>query len=205
MTTIKLGSRGSDVAELQRRLGLNADGIFGPVTLKAVKKFQSEHGLEPDGVVGPLTWRMIEGGNTTSLKKSKRHINEIIVHCSATVEGKNYTVEQIRQWHLQRGFNDIGYHYVIYLDGTLHDGRDVDKTGAHCTGHNAHSIGICYIGGLDSNQNPKDTRTVEQKRTMIKLIRDLKTMYPKAVVHGHRDFATKACPCFDAYKEYYRI
>ena len=100
-----------------------------------------------------------------------RSIDKIIVHCSATREGQHVTVQQIRQWHLQRNFADIGYHYVIYLDGTVHKGRPLEKAGAHCKGYNAHSIGICYIGGLDRQGKPKDTRTAAQKAALLSLIR----------------------------------
>ena len=132
-----------------------------------------------------------------------RIINEIIIHCSATPEGKDYTVEQIRQWHKQRGFSDIGYHYVIYRDGSIHSGRPIERIGAHCLKHNAHSIGICYIGGVSKDgKTPKDTRTDSQKESLIKLIKELKAKYPKATVHGHREYANKACPCFDAKNEY---
>ena len=135
-----------------------------------------------------------------------RKINEIIVHCSATPEGKDYSVDTIRQWHLQRGFSDIGYHYVIYRDGSIHTGRDESVIGAHCTGHNTNSIGVCYIGGCASDgKTPKDTRTTEQKQSLVKLLKELKTKYPKASIHGHRDFANKACPSFDATKEYSSI
>lgn len=132
-----------------------------------------------------------------------RIINEIIIHCSATPEGKDYTVEQIRQWHKQRGFSDIGYHYVIYRDGSIHSGRPIERIGAHCLKHNAHSIGVCYIGGVAKDgKTPKDTRTDAQKESLIKLIKELKAKYPKATVHGHREYANKACPCFDAKSEY---
>lgn len=132
-----------------------------------------------------------------------RIINEIIIHCSATSEGKDYTVEQIRQWHKQRGFSDIGYHYVIYRDGSIHSGRPIERIGAHCLKHNAHSIGVCYIGGVAKDgKTPKDTRTDAQKESLIKLIKELKAKYPKATVHGHREYANKACPCFDAKSEY---
>ena len=132
-----------------------------------------------------------------------RIINEIIIHCSATPEGKDYTVEQIRQWHKQRGFSDIGYHYVIYRDGSIHSGRPIERIGAHCLKHNAHSVGICYIGGVSKDgKTPKDTRTDAQKESLIKLIKELKAKYPKATVHGHREYANKACPCFDAKSEY---
>ena len=132
-----------------------------------------------------------------------RNINKIIVHCSATPEGKAFSVADIRRWHLQRGFSDIGYHFVIYLDGSVHVGRPLAKAGAHCKGYNAHSVGICYIGGLASDgKTPKDTRTDTQKASLVKLITELRQQFPNASVHGHREFANKACPCFDAHKEY---
>ena len=134
-----------------------------------------------------------------------RSIDKIIVHCSATREGQHVTVQQIRQWHLQRNFADIGYHYVIYLDGTVHKGRPLEKAGAHCKGHNAYSIGICYVGGLDRQGKPKDTRTAAQKAALLSLIRELRQRFPRASVHGHREFANKACPCFDAKKEYSQV
>ena len=134
-----------------------------------------------------------------------RTIDKIIVHCSATREGQHVTVQQIRQWHLQRNFADIGYHYVIYLDGTVHKGRPLEKAGAHCKGYNAHSIGICYVGGLDRQGKPKDTRTAAQKAALLTLIRELRQRFPRATVHGHREFANKACPCFDAKKEYSQV
>ena len=127
-----------------------------------------------------------------------RAINEIIIHCSATPAGRDCTVSQIRRWHLQRGFRDIGYHYVIYLDGSIHGGRPVSEVGAHCKGHNAHSVGVCYVGGLsDDGRTPKDTRTPEQKKSLGNLIRRLHELYPSATLHGHREFAARDCPCFD--------
>lgn len=132
-----------------------------------------------------------------------RRIKEIIIHCSATPEGKDYTVSDIDKWHKARGFRCIGYHYVIYRDGSIHTGRTIDKIGAHCKGHNSYSIGICYIGGLDSSgKRPKDTRTPEQKASLLALLKDLKTKFPDARIYGHRSFANKACPSFDATKEY---
>ena len=132
-----------------------------------------------------------------------RNINKIIIHCSATPEGKNFTVKQIDACHRQRGFNGIGYHFVIYLDGSIHVGRALAKAGAHCKGYNAHSIGVCYIGGVASDgKTPKDTRTDAQKASLVKLITELRQQFPNASVHGHREFANKACPCFDARKEY---
>ena len=135
-----------------------------------------------------------------------RKITDIIVHCSATPEGKSFTVADIDRWHRQRGFAQIGYHYVIYLDGSVHKGRPIELVGAHCQGHNAYSIGICYIGGLATdNKTPKDTRTTEQKQAMLNLLKELRAKFPAAKIHGHRDFAAKACPSFDATKEYAHI
>lgn len=131
-----------------------------------------------------------------------RPINKIILHCSATKEGKNFTVKDIDEWHRQRGFKCIGYHFVIYLDGTVHKGRDESEVGAHCSGHNSFSIGICYIGGLDANGKPKDTRTDKQKAAIKSLVAELKLKYPDATIHGHNEFANKACPCFDVKKEF---
>lgn len=135
-----------------------------------------------------------------------RNINKIIVHCSATPEGKDFTVKDIDTWHRQRGFKCIGYHYVVYRDGSYHRGRQDAEIGAHCTGQNANSIGICYIGGCAKDgRTPKDTRTDAQKKTLITLLRTLKSRYPKATIHGHREFANKACPSFDAKTEYKNI
>ena len=131
-----------------------------------------------------------------------RKIDKIILHCAATKEGQHFTVEDIDRWHKQRGFNKIGYHFVIYLDGSVHKGRDIAEIGAHCIGQNANSIGICYIGGLDANGKPKDTRTDAQKNALKKLVNDLLVKYPSATVHGHNEFANKACPCFDVKKEF---
>lgn len=203
METIKIGSRGEAVKILQKALHLVEDGIFGPLTEEAVIDFQKEHGLVLDGIVGDRTWEALGITSASSIvKKSKRSINLIVVHCSATYEGKDYTVAEIRKWHLKRGFSDIGYHYVIYRDGSIHEGRNVDKAGAHTAGYNTHSIGICYIGGLDKNGKAKDTRTKEQKASMLKLLKELRAIYPKATIHGHYEYAKKSCPCFNAKDEY---
>lgn len=205
MTILKKGSKGQAVRDLQRLLSLYPDGIFGELTEERVKTFQAENNLTVDGKVGPATMtKLLSQINT--LRKSKRSINEIIIHCSATQEGKNFTTDDIKRWHKQRGYSDIGYHYVIYIDGTVHNGRDVDISGAHCVNHNSHSIGICYVGGCEKDgKTPKDTRTEAQKDSMLKLLLELRQLYPKAKIHGHRDFANKACPSFDATKEYGNI
>ncbi len=205
METIKKGSQGAAVKQLQSALHLAQDGIFGRITDEAVRDFQRKNGLKADGIVSDATWAKLLG-NIDKLKTSSRSINEIIVHCSATREGRDYTVADITKWHKQRGFNDIGYHYVIYRDGSLHNGRDVNLVGAHCTNHNAHSIGVCYIGGCKTDgTSPKDTRTDAQKAALLSLLKDLRKKYPFAKIHGHRDFANKACPSFDATKEYKNI
>ena len=202
---LKKSSRGEDVKAVQRALHCYPDGIFGEITEEAVKDWQELHGLGVDGIVGRLTWDSLFPSSTTSatnLKKSKRSINMIIVHCTATIEGKEYSVAEVRKWHLKRGFSDIGYHYLVGLDGRVHEGRNVNISGAHTAGYNAHSIGVCYVGGLDKDGKAKDTRTPAQKAALKRLLTDLKKMYPHASIHGHREFANKACPCFDARAEY---
>lgn len=129
-----------------------------------------------------------------------RTIDKIIIHCSDTPEGRAVTVDEIRRWHKERGFSDIGYHYVIMLDGSVCNGRPLGQAGAHCKGQNAHSIGICYVGGCDRNRRPKDTRTPEQRTALTQLCRQLLRQFPKATIHGHNEFANKACPCFDVQK-----
>ena len=134
-----------------------------------------------------------------------RKIEEIIIHCSATTEGREVTVEEIDKWHRERGFKCIGYHYVIYLDGSIHKGRDESMQGAHCSMHNAKSIGICYIGGCEQvgkKLKSKDTRTPEQKAALIELLHELAEKYPDATLHGHNEFASKDCPCFNVQEEY---
>lgn len=146
-----------------------------------------------------------------------RTINEIIVHCSATPEGRDYSAKDIDRWHRARGWSKIGYHYVIRLNGDVEIGRTLAEIGAHCQGRNAHSIGVCYIGGLAADgKTPKDTRTMAQKQALLKLLRSLKKQFPEAHILGHRDTSpdlnhngkvdkaewVKACPSFDAEIEY---
>lgn len=132
-----------------------------------------------------------------------REIKEIIIHCSATPEGKDFRASDIDKWHKSRGWQCIGYHYVVCLDGTIELGRAEEKVGAHTSGHNSNSIGVCYIGGVASDgKTPKDTRTTLQKLSLQSLIRRLRDKYPHAVVFGHNEVANKACPCFNARKEY---
>ena len=201
---LKKGSRGNDVKTLQRILHLYEDGIFGAMTEEAVKEYQRQNGLIADGIVGDKTWAAMLA-KSDSLIKSKRNIKEIIVHCTATPEGRPVTIKEITNWHKQRGFSTIGYHYVVMLDGSVQNGRDVNVAGAHCTNHNSISIGVCYVGGCDKQMKAKDTRTDAQKRALLELLKRLRIMYPAAKIYGHRDFANKACPSFDARNEYKNI
>lgn len=131
-----------------------------------------------------------------------RTITLIIIHCSAVKPNQTSSAAQIGQWHKKRGWKCIGYHYVIRRDGSIERGRPESMVGAHCLNHNQHSIGVCYEGGLDTNGKAADTRTPEQKAAMRALLVELKQSYPRALIMGHNVFANKACPCFDAAKEY---
>ncbi|MBR0195134.1 MAG: N-acetylmuramoyl-L-alanine amidase [Paludibacteraceae bacterium] len=131
-----------------------------------------------------------------------RTINEIIVHCSATFPDQVVTIADITRWHRQLGWKTIGYHFLITLAGEIQEGRPIEEVGAHCTGHNANSIGVCYVGGVAADGKPADTRNEAQKQALLVLLKRLKEQFPNATIHGHRDFAQKACPCFDATNEY---
>lgn len=148
--------------------------------------------------------------------KINSKMNTIVIHCSATKEFNNITSKEIKKWHLQRGFKDIGYHFVILLDGTIEIGRPINQQGAHVLDHNSYTIGICYVGGLDSNGKPKDTRTPAQKESLNKLIDILKDVTTIKAIKGHRDFSKdlngngkidksewiKVCPCFEVSEEF---
>lgn len=130
-----------------------------------------------------------------------RPITEIIIHCSATRQGVDWRAADIDRWHKERGWKSIGYHFVVDLDGHIEDGRPIAQVGAHCLGHNKSSIGICYIGGIDHRGHPADTRTTAQRVALESLVRSLTDKY-HCPTYGHRDFANKSCPCFDARAEY---
>ena len=206
---LKKGNRGESVKQLQKALNLYPDGIFGDITEEAVKAFQKSNGLKQDGIVGDKTLEALPKPNYGFggiLKQSKRTIKEIIVHCTATPEGRVETVQSIRNMHKARGFSDIGYHYLIGLNGERWEGRNVNLIGAHCEGHNSNSIGVCYVGGVDKKMQAKDTRTENQKYALVALLKDLRKLYPKANIYGHHDFNKgKSCPCFDAKNEYKNI
>ena len=132
-----------------------------------------------------------------------RSINMIVVHCSATRADCALTTEDLETIHRRRGFRGIGYHYYIRRDGTVVNTRALELVGAHAKGHNAHSIGICYEGGLTASGQPADTRTLHQKASLVALLRELKRVFPRALIVGHHDLnPMKACPCFNAAKEY---
>lgn len=133
-----------------------------------------------------------------------RPINEIIIHCTGTVPSNSTTVEAVRNYHVNHnGWKDIGYHYLIYLDGSIHQGRPIDQSGAHTKNHNSTTIGVCYVGGLDANKKPKDTRTPQQVEALHKLVEALKVCFPTIKkVSGHYMYDNKACPCFDVRKEF---
>lgn len=219
----KRGSTGAMVRRIQEALrsagyGVYPDGVFGVITEEAVFAYQRENGLEADGIVGPATLAKLLAAKL-SVKKSRRRIDAIVIHCTASKPDKDLTVSDVRRMHKANGWSDIGYHYLIRMDGTIENGRDVDIMGAHVSGHNAHTIGVCYVGGLDANGNPRDTRTENQKNAMLNLLMMLKAAYPNAIIKGHRDYSPdkngngivepqewiKSCPCFDAARAYIRL
>ena len=161
-----------------------------------------------------------------------RVINKIINHCADTPEGMYFDIDNVRDWHINpkklkngkykykgrlyefkdclpkkvrnskgNGWTDVGYHFVVLLDGTVQVGRQLKDTGAHCYGQNKNSIGICYIGGAKG----KDTRTDAQKKSLLKLNKQMKQMFPKAETCSHYEFSNKKCPNFNAKKEYKNI
>lgn len=133
-----------------------------------------------------------------------KKIRYIIVHCTATAEGKDFRAKDVDRWHKAQGWDCIGYHYLVCFDGRVEAGRPETTVGAHCAGYNSMSLGVCYVGGLTADgRAPKDTRTVRQKAALLTLLKQLKKKYPSARVVGHHDLnAGKACPCFDAKREY---
>lgn len=128
-----------------------------------------------------------------------RIIDKIVIHCSATKPSQDFGYQHIYKMHINRGFSDIGYHYIIKRDGELQPGRDENKPGAHVAGHNLNSIGICLIGGVNEKMKAENNFTEAQWATLEPLVANLLTNHPHAEVLGHRDFpgVKKDCPCFD--------
>ena len=136
-----------------------------------------------------------------------RRIDLIVIHCTATRANKDFTLEALRRCHVvENHWSDIGYHFYIRKDGTIYPCRPPSKVGAHAKGYNAHSLGVCYEGGLDAKGQPADTRTTWQKASLIELLKKLKLLYPDAKIVGHYELgAKKACPCFCASQEYSKL
>jgi N-acetylmuramoyl-L-alanine amidase len=218
--------------DIQRRLAAlgfdpgPADGIRGPRTIRAIEAFQKERGLRVDGIVGPVTAAamhaaplrggpdvlvpsVINAGSATAAAvvvrqpKASRSITEIIVHCTATPEGRNVSVPTIRTWHLANGWKDIGYHWIVKLDGSIEAGRPEAQVGSHVAGHNSGTLGVVYVGGVAADgTTPKDTRTAAQRAALLDLVKALIAKYPTVrKVTGHREYSPKACPSFDVRKD----
>lgn len=187
---------------IQIAVGAVADGIPGPATARKVAA-----ALKVQTPLEVQTNRFAVGLLTGAAKNIKR----IAIHCTATREGSDFDAATIKRWHLDRGWSDIGYHFVIRLDGTVERGRPEHIPGSHVRGFNTGSIAIVYVGGLDPQGKGKDTRTPAQSAAMAGLVRELLTKYPGADVLGHRDHSPdkdgdgviephewlKECPCFD--------
>lgn len=135
--------------------------------------------------------------------KPIRKVEYIVVHCAATTEDQDIGAAEIRGWHLQRGWLDIGYHKVIRRNGVVEDGRPLTQPGAHARGYNHRSWGICLVGGVESdNKTPEANFTHAQWESLERVIRDMKAEAPSAELVGHCDLpgVQKACPCFNVHR-----
>ena len=127
-----------------------------------------------------------------------KQVNRIILHCSATPEGRPHDANDIRRWHMAKGWKDVGYHWIIGIDGTIEAGRQMNKRGAHAKGHNKDSIGICYIGGMcQDSLVPKDTLTELQLTALYNVIEFVRSKFGDIPVIGHNEVSNKACPSFN--------
>ncbi len=185
---------------IQEWAGAKADGVPGPMTAAAII---AKAGIERRPVAAAEPRAFVTGIG--------RGIRRIFIHCSATRAGQDVDAATIRRWHLGQGWSDIGYHFVIRLDGSIEHGRPENVIGSHAAGFNTRSIALVYVGGLDAQGRPADTRTPRQLAAMEHLVRELTQAYPFAEVLGHRDISPdrdgngvigphewlKACPCFD--------
>lgn len=206
----------ASVKAFQRIAGLVVDGIAGPQTIMALKAAsnparpgQSEPDKSAmqrpvsaastgmDAAVPPLNV------DSLVLRETARPIDEIVVHCAATPEGRDFTVDDITAWHKARGWSDNGYHYIVYRDGTVHEGRPVGQVGSGVAGHNIGKVHVCYIGGVSADgKTPKDTRTAPQRSSLLWLVGALRGKH-KGIrsVTGHNQYAAKACPSFDVRRD----
>ena len=130
---------------------------------------------------------------------SLQRVDFIILHCSATKPSQDIGVGEIDRWHRARGFLKVGYHYVIRRNGDVELGRSLNEAGAHASGYNNRSIGICLVGGVSEKDvnTAENNFTQEQWAALVPLLRDMKARFPKAKIIGHREVAKKACPSFD--------
>lgn len=200
------------VIAAQQRLGLVVDGKAGPQTITALKREAEPlkpRRAEPNKSVmnlpavfetfaQPLDAYPPPNDDSLILLDTARPISEIIFHCTATPEGKDFTVADIRAWHKARGWADIGYHYIVYRDGRIMVGRPIGQIGSHVAGHNTGTIGVSYVGGVSADgKAAKDTRTPEQIRSMLYLRNALMAKH-KGIkkLSGHNEYAAKACPSF---------
>lgn len=144
---------------------------------------------------------LLAGVEAGKYMMSADSVRFLVLHCSATRRNQDYSVEQLRRDHKARGFYDIGYHFYIRKDGTMTQHRKLLEVGAHARPYNRCSIDICYEGGLDEQGKPCNTMTAEQETRLVDLFKNLKTLFPKAKIVGHRDLpgtTPKECPCLDA-------
>ncbi len=208
-----------DTTAIQRALvalGFNpgpVDGKPGPRTKAAVQAFQKSRGLHVDGIVGPKTEAALkaagqappgpDAGFTITQPRATRRVTEIIIHCTATPEGRDVSVDTIRGWHIGQGWKDIGYHWVVLLDGTIQPGRPEAQVGSHVAGHNTGTLGVVYVGGVAGDgKTAKETRTPAQKAALLALVKAQIARYPTVTkVTGHNQYADKACPSFDVRKD----
>jgi N-acetylmuramoyl-L-alanine amidase len=210
----------SRIKAFQKKHGLVVDGIIGPQTRKVIAELakppSSRARVEPDKSAMDVPLRKADkslavGDDETfftrriATPKTARFINEIIVHCTATPEGRWYDRADVNAWHKQRGWEMIGYHFLILLDGTIVIGRPIGMIGAHCMDHNTGTVGVAYVGGVAADgKRPKDTRNAAQKAALAWLCRSLKSDYAITKrIKGHNEYDRgKACPSFNMNRDF---
>lgn len=209
MYVLKVGSQGQEVKDLQKKLGLITDGMFGVKTKTAVVNFQLKNNLHPDGIVGVKTleklYAVYEPEKEISLSKllsqvgkSRRNITRIVLHCTASWQ--TATIDGIKADWRARGWTNVGYAYIIMPNGEVVQLASEDVVTNGVKGYNSNSIHVCYIGGIEKvggKIKSIDNRTDAQKVSLKTIVKELKFKYPKATILGHRDLAAKDCPCFN--------